>query len=199
MEPSYVKYKKLHELLLKEKPQKADAIVWLQGDRYDRAVKVLKLHKEGWSKKIIISGNNILIGRIARVGENNVSLDIMKDFLLKKGAREENLIIDDNSMNTKEQAEHVLKIAEEKKWTSLLLVGSSYYQPRAFLTFLKQAKKIGWSGKIINQPAVVFLGKKPAGREKTAKTLFAEEFEKIKKYKKDLVSIKQGIKYVLCS
>ena len=187
---------KLYSLLLKEIPQSSDAIIWLQGDRYDRGYKVIKLYKEDYSKKIIITGNNILIGNKTRVGEANISLDAMKDFLLKKGVDNKSIIIDDGAMNTKEQAEHIFKIANSKKWLKLILVGSSYYQPRAFLTFLKQAKNMEWQGKIINQSNLVAWDKKPSGRDKNAKIIFEEEFEKIKKYKKDLVSISQGIKYL---
>ena len=189
-------FKKLYSLLLDDKPKTSNVIVWLQGDRYDRGYKVIKLYKEGYAKKIIISGNNILIGNKTRAGEANIYLDKMKDFLLKKGVDNKSIIIDDGAMNTKEQAEHVFKIANSKKWLKLILVGSSYYQPRAFLTFLKQAKNAEWQGEIINQSNLVAWDKKPSGRDKNAKIIFEEEFEKIKKYKKDLVSVNQGIKYL---
>lgn len=185
-------FEKLHDLILKEKPQMADAIIWLQGDRYDRAAKTIMLYKQGWSKRIIISGNNILIEG-TRQGENNITLRQMKEFLLNQGIRKNDLIIDDGAMNTRDQAEHILKMAIKRKWGKIILVGSSYYQPRAFLTFLKQAKKVKWTGIIINQPKIIAWNKKPDGREKTAKLLFNEEFEKIKKYKKDITSIAQGI------
>ena len=189
-------FEKLYGLLLEEKPQLSDAIIWLQGDRYDRGHKVFKLYKEGYAKKIIISGNNVLIGNKIRIGETNVSLDKMKDFLLKKGVDEKCIIVDDGAMNTKEQAEHIFRISDNKRWSKLILVGSSYYQPRAFLTFLKQARVAKWDGEIINQLNLVAWNKKPSGRDKIAKIIFEEEFEKIKKYKKDLVSINQGIKYL---
>jgi len=186
----------LHDLLLKEEPCSAEAIVWLQGDRYDRARKVFKLYQAGWSRRIIITGNNILLGKKTRPGENNISLEKMKESLLRRGVKASDLLIDDGAMNTNEQAKHVLKMAKRKKWRRLILVGSSYYQPRAFLTFLKQAKIIKWGGEIINQPAVITWDKKPAGRNKLSKLLFNEEFQKIKKYKKDLFSISGGIKYL---
>lgn len=190
------KFEILYDLLIEEIPQKADAIIWLQGDRQGRAFKTYKLYKDGCAKKIIISGNDILIGNKTRVGEKNISLDRMKTYLLKKGIQEKVILIDNGAMNTKEQAEHVLKMALEKKWSKLILVGSSYYQPRAFLTFLKQAKKMKWNGGIMNQPAIIDLNKKPGGRGKTAKVLFNEEFKKIKKYKKDMVSVNYGIRYL---
>lgn len=189
-------FETLYALLLKETPQFADAIVWLQGDQYDRGHKALSLYKDGWSKRIIISGNNILIGDNQKVGENNISLDLMKDFLLKNGVEEKAIIIDDGAMNTKDQAEHILKMARNEKWSKLILIGSSYYQPRAFLTFLKQAKEISWNGEIINQSAIIAWDDKPAGRNETAKILFDQEFVKIEKYNKDLASITQGIEYL---
>jgi len=189
-------FKVLHGLLLEEKPQLADVIVWLQGDRYDRATKVFKLYREGWAKKIIISGNNILLGVKVRPGENNISLDSMKQFLLKKGVALKDLIIDDASMNTKEQAVRILKLAKAKKWSKLILVGSSYYQPRALLTFLKQAENIGWEGEIINQARIIAWNKIPAGRNMTAKFLFNQEFKKVEKYKDDLAPIELGITYL---
>ena len=66
----------------------------------------------------------------------------------------------------------------------------------AFLTFLKAGKKMNWLGKIINQPFVIDWDKKPAGRDKTAKSLFNQEFKKIEKYKKDVITIYRGIKHL---
>lgn len=191
-----VSLKKLHDLLLKQKLEPADAVIWLQGDRYLRAKKVLKLYRDGFGKKIVISGNNTLIGLGVRSGENNISLDEMKNFIFKKGINAKDLIIDDNAMNTKDQAGHVLKIAKDQKWSKIILVGSSYYQPRLFLSFLKKSRTIKWNGKLINQPAIVSWDKKPSGRDNIAKILFVEEFKKIKKYRKDLVLIKEGIDYL---
>lgn len=189
-------FEKLHQLLLQEKPAKADAIVWLQGDRLDRARKVVTLYNKGYSNKIVITGNNTLIGVTKKTGENNISLNAMRDFLFKKGIEKKDLVVDDGAMNTKEQAEHILQIAINKKWSRLILVGSSYYQPRAFLTFLHQAKKAHWNGEIINQSVIIAWDKKPGGRDKTTKVIFDLEFEKLKKYKKDVVSIEQGIEYL---
>ncbi len=189
-----LKFILLCDLLLEEKPCQADVVVWLQGDRYDRGYKVIELYKKKFSKKILISGNNLLLGS-RKLGEDNISLDDMVDFLIKKGVNKRNIIIDDDSMNTLEQAINIFKIIQNKKWKKIILVGSSYYQPRAFLTFLKQADNINWDGLIINQPALIDWNKKPSGRDKIAKSLFLDEYKKTKKYKNDLFSINKGIKY----
>lgn len=188
-------FNNLYNSLLKERPRLSDVIIWLQGDRYDRGNKVLDLYKNKFSNKILISGNNLLIGD-KREGENNISLDEMLDFLLYNGVNRKNIIIDSRSMNTKDQAKNIFKIIKNKKWNKVILVGSSYYQPRAFLTFLKESGRINWTGLIINQSFVVNLNKKPSGRDKTAKLLLAEEFVKINKYRDDLSLIEDGIKYL---
>lgn len=191
-----VLFKKLYDLILLQPLAKSDIIVWLQGDRLDRASKVLRLYNAGWAKKILISGNNILIGSNQRVGENNISLVQMSQWLIKKGVKNSDIIIDDRAMNTYDQAEHIMKLSVKKNWQSIILVGSSYYQPRAFLTFLKQIRIAKWGGTLFNQPVIIGWDKKPAGRNQTSKLIFNEELDKIKKYKKDLIPINQGIKYL---
>jgi uncharacterized SAM-binding protein YcdF (DUF218 family) len=187
---------KLYKLLLTDKLKKSDVVIWLQGDRYDRVKNILKIYRSNLARYILISGNNILIGSDKRIGENNISLLEMYNYLIRNAIKKDKIIVDDNALNTKDQAVHIMKIAKFNNWKRIILVSSAYNQPRTFLTFLKQAQKTKWKGKIINQPSIIAWNKKPAGRDKTAKTIFNQEFEKIKKYKKDLVSIGQGIKYI---
>lgn len=186
----------LYNLILKDKLQKSDVVVWLQGDRYDRAEKVFEIYKKGWASKIIISGNNVLIGNRSREGEDNVSLKEMSFGLIERGVPAENIIIDDRAMNTQEQAEHIIKMAKESRWKNIILVGSSYYQPRAFLTFLKKSKERNWKGRIINQSVGMEASVIPGGRNKTAGELIEEESIKIVKYKNNVVDLESGIKYL---
>ncbi len=188
-------FNRLYKLLLDEIPQTSDVIIWLQGDRFDRGHKVLDLYKNKFSDKILISGNNLLIGD-KREGENNISLNEMINFLIDNGVDKKNIIIDDKSMNTKDQAKNIFKTIKRKKWNRIILVGSSYYQPRAFLTFLKELKRANWKGSIINQPCIINLNRKPSGREKTAKLLLLEEFVKVNKYGQDLSLVDDGINYL---
>jgi hypothetical protein len=189
-------FKKLQDLILLQPLKKADIIIWLQSDRYDHAVTIWNLYKNGWSNKIIISGNNILIGPDTKQGENNVSLAEMKNWLLKKGMKKNDLIIDDGAMNTKDQAEHIMSLAVKENWQKIILVASSYYHPRAFLTFLKQAQLKKWDGEIINRSVIMAQNRRPGGRDKKVKLMLIEELGKIKRYKKDLALISQGIKYL---
>lgn len=186
----------LYYLILKQTPKKSSAVVWLQGDRYDRAKKILELYK-AWAPKIVIAGNNALIGKNKRQEENNILLEAMVGWLVRRRVKRSDIIIDKNSLNTKQQAENIINLAKSKNWKSLIITGSTYYQPRVFLTFLRQAEIKKWQGKIINQPAFIAWHKIPGGRKKFTWQYFNEEKEKIKKYKKDLSALGQGINYLL--
>jgi len=189
-------FQKLYELLLNEKPEKADAIVWLQGDRYDRAKKVLEIYKLGFAKLIVISGNNILIGPDTRSGENNIGLSDMKNYLIKNGVTKNDILIDDGALNTKEQAIHIIKLAKLKKWKKIILVSSAYHQPRVFLSFVKQVKKQKWSGMLKNQPLNQDEFAVPDGRKENVKNLILNEIKNIEKYKNDLIDLSEGIKNI---
>lgn len=189
-------FRQLYNLILSEQAVKADAIIWLQGDRFNRSQKVLELYQAGYSDKIIITGNNVLVGAGKRPGENNISLDEMRQWLLAKGVPESAILVDENSMNTKEQAENIIALAKNNDWKTFILVGSSYYQPRAFLTFLKVANKLNYQGRIVNQPALILENDIPEGRSETAGALMAEELMKLEKYGNDLESVAVAINYL---
>ncbi len=188
-------FDKLYRILLQEKPHKSDAVVWLQGDRYDRAKNVLKLYKLGLAKKIIISGNNVLIGPSARDDEDNISLTEMEEYLLRNGVKKEDVLVDNGPLNTKEQAIHIAGLIKKNKWKSITLVGSAYGQPRTFLTFLKQLRLANLPTRIYNYPAVINSVSFPGGRKTPIDRLKVVEAEKIVQYQDDLASINEGIDY----
>lgn len=194
-----LKDKRIREMLNlieKEKPQKADAIVWLQGDRYDRSKKVLSLFRKGWANKIIVSGNNELIGPDKKEGEKNISLIEMVNWLKKRGVKTSQILIESESFNTEDQAKNILRLSQKMGWEKIILVTSLYHQLRVFLTFLKKAQKIGWKGILINQPVKINWNKIPGGRKKKCKELFKEELKKIKKYRDNMATIREGLSYL---
>jgi hypothetical protein len=188
----------LYNLLLQCQPQKSDAIVWLQGDQYDRAYKVLELYKTGFSELVIITGNDQLIGSNIRQGENNISFEEMVYFLIKRGVKKEHILQDKKSLDTKGQAIAVINLAKENHWKIITIVSSAYNQPRALLTFLNQARQQKWMGIINNQPAIFDLESIPGGREETVNQLIVKEMKKIENYKNknDLVEIREGLTYL---
>ncbi len=175
---------KLFNMLLGQKPEKADAIIFLQGDKLNRVKKVQSLYENGFANKIVVTGNN------ERVEELNDSyLSEIKECFLSKGIFEKNIIMDDKALNTLRQAVNVIKMAKEKKWKKLIIVTSPCHLLRAYLTFVKQLMEQDWQGDIIMQ----------AADSDWQMEILSIEMEKLKKYQKDTASIKEGIKYIINS
>lgn len=190
-----LKAAELFSLLLQQKPAPADSIVFLQGDRFDRADKVQSLFNNALARLIFITGNNILAGRGKRYEENDVRLSKLKERLINKGIPEEAIIIDEHSLNTYDQATNTIKTAKNGKWSTMLVVTSPYHTLRAYLTFVQQIMEQGWDGKIIMQCAHKDWNRQPSGRKRTAIEMLKVEMEKIKKYKSGMATMKQGKKY----
>ena len=108
---------------------KSDAAVLLEGDGYFRFQKAVDLYNQGTVSNIIFSGN------IVDRDYGSYPFDEIKPFILKGGVREENLIHENKSVNTREQAVEVIKMAQERGWKRLALVASHDHQYRAYLTF----------------------------------------------------------------
>ncbi len=137
------------------------------------------------------------MGRGKRPGENDASLPLLRDWLLKRGVPSFDIIVDTKSMNTYDQAVNTLALCHKKKWKQLLLVTSPYHQVRAFLTFLRTSKQYKFQFRFINQPALYLkLDKNPSGRDKTARQVLSEERVKIKKYDDQIASLEEGIDYL---
>ncbi|MBR6171962.1 MAG: YdcF family protein [Eubacterium sp.] len=111
---------------------KSDAAVLLEGDGYFRFQKAVDLYNQGTVSNIIFSGN------IVDRDYGSYPFDEIKPFILKGGVREENLIHENKSVNTREQAVEVIKMAQERGWKRLALVASHDHQYRAYLTFLRE-------------------------------------------------------------
>ena len=105
-------------------------------------------------------------------------------------------MIDDQSLNTLDQAVHTVKQAKEKSWEKLLIVTSPYHVLRTYLTLVKQTREQGWKGSIIMQAADLRWDGIPSGREKTAEDMLVVEMEKIKQYTNDLASIEEGRRFL---
>src|SRR3989338_6393895 len=104
----------------------------------------------------------------------------MKRWLLKRSVKESHIIIEDKSLNTRDQSINVCELAKKNRWQKIIIVGSyPHYQARYFLTFIKGAAEVGWPGKIISQAVIMPVDKKPGGTKQTAGELIIQEFKKI--------------------
>ena len=111
---------------------KSDAAILLEGDGFYRFQKAVDLYKKGVVSKIVFSGN--IIDR----DYGSFPYEEIKPLILKQGVLEQDLIHENKSKNTREQAVEVVRLAIRKGWKRLALVASHEHQYRAYLTFLRE-------------------------------------------------------------
>lgn len=110
----------------------SDAIILLEGDGFDRFRKAVSLYRQGMAPKIVFSGN------IVDYNYGSFPFSEVLPLMLKEGMPKEDIIHEDKSLNTREQAVEVVKMALERGWKKLVLVASHEHQYRAYLTFLRE-------------------------------------------------------------
>lgn len=111
---------------------KSDAAILLEGDGFHRFQKAVDLYNRGLVSKIVFSGN------IIDKDYGSYPFEEVKPFILKGGVPEEDLIHEDVSLHTQQQAIEVVKMSMKNAWKKLALVASHEHQYRAYLTFLRQ-------------------------------------------------------------
>lgn len=126
---------------------KADAIILLEGDGYNRYQHAVELYKQGVSAKIVFSGG------ITDYTYGSVPFEKIRPMLLNAGVKEVDLIWESISQNTREQACEVVNLALKYGWKRLVLVASPEHQYRAYLTFLKKILEMKSNIILMNSPA----------------------------------------------
>jgi uncharacterized SAM-binding protein YcdF (DUF218 family) len=124
--------------------QKADAIVVISGGDTDaRISEGVHMYLQKWSDKIIFSG-------AAASGDVSNALS-MKRIAIADGIPAENIIIEENSKTTSENAQFTADILKQMNANSIILVTSPYHQRRANNEF---RKVLGKDFVIINHSAM---------------------------------------------
>ena len=111
---------------------KSAAAILLEGDGFFRFQKAVDLYNKGTVSKIVFSGN------IIDKSYGSFPFEEIKPFIVKGGVPEKDLIHEDESLNTRQQAVEIVKMAIKKEWKKLALVASHEHQYRAYLTFLRE-------------------------------------------------------------
>ena len=170
--------------------KKADAIVVLEGDGFNRIKKTARLFKDGWAPRVVVSGG------INNPGYGSFPSDKMKKKLIQAGIPGNKIMVEERSLNTRDQAVEILKLAKNKGWKTIILVASHYHQLRAYLTFLQEMKKSKTRIKIINAPEtdIYWFNDNPWGRRID---LMKAELLRIEKYRKQghVATFKDVIEY----
>jgi uncharacterized SAM-binding protein YcdF (DUF218 family) len=125
----------------------SDAIILLEGDGFNRCRQAVNLYKSNFANKIVFSGG------ITDINYGSLPAEYIIPELQKLGVNLNDIIIEDKSKNTKEQAEEVVKISLSNNWKKIILVASHNHQYRAFLTFLKVIRNLNYDLLIYNSPA----------------------------------------------
>lgn len=112
--------------------RKSDVAVLLEGDGFFRFQKAVELYNKGMVSKIIFSGN------IVNKDYGSFPFEEVKPYIIKGGVPEDDLIHENKSLQTREQAVEVIKMAISYGWKRLVLVASHEHQYRAYLTFLRE-------------------------------------------------------------
>jgi uncharacterized SAM-binding protein YcdF (DUF218 family) len=126
---------------------KSDAIVLLEGDGLNRYQKAVELYNAGFANKIIFSGG------ITDYEYGSFPFSDVLPHILSTGVPSEDIIHEDKSLNTREQAIEVLKFSRDYNWKRLILVATHEHQYRAYLTFLREILDSKSGIIIYNSPA----------------------------------------------
>lgn len=125
----------------------SDAIILLEGDGFFRYREAVSLYKNGMAPKIVFSGN------IVDHDYGSYPFSEVLPLMLKAGVPVCDIIHEDKSLNTKEQAVEVVRMAMERGWKRLILVASHEHQYRAYLTFLREVLDTKSGIALYNAPA----------------------------------------------
>ncbi|MBQ1735667.1 MAG: YdcF family protein [Lachnospiraceae bacterium] len=168
----------------------SDVAVLLEGDGFFRFRKAVDLYQQGLVKKIVFSGN------IIDKDYGSYPFEEIKPYILEHGVPECDLIHEDKSLQTQQQAVEVVKMAMENGWKKLALVASHEHQYRAYLTFLREVLDTKSGLILYNAPARNLNWFIDSGWGTRFDRLSAE-FDRIEKYsaKGHLATAKEVIEY----
>lgn len=130
-----------------DRPRVSNAIVLLEGDGLNRAERTAQLFNQGMAKWVVFSGG------IEDPGYGSYRFERVLPTLKKLGIPEDNIIPEEKSLNTHDQANEVIRIMIANRWNRIILVASHYHQYRAYLTFLAVAQNLKVKPIIYNAPA----------------------------------------------
>lgn len=170
--------------------QKSDAIILLEGDGFNRYRKAVELYNEGYADKIVFSGG------ITDYEYGSFPFSDILPKILEEGVPKENIIHEDLSKNTREQAIEIIKYATKYNWDKLILVATHEHQYRAYLTFLRVVLATNPNIMLYNAPVRNLGWFKETGWGKRIDRLEVE-FKRIDEYSKlgHLATYEEAIDY----
>ena len=120
--------------------QQADAVVAVSGgDTSARADEAIALYKNGWGQLLIFSG-----AAADKSGPSNAR--VMKQRAIDAGIDPNDVIVEEVSETTKENAEETSTIFDEHNIKSAIIVTSAYHERRALLEFDRKSPGVSLRG-----------------------------------------------------
>ena len=181
-------FEQLRELLSLHKPQHADAIILLAGDRFHRVAKVAELYHAKHAPKVVLtsSADDWEYGSLP-------SSKLIPE-LLRHDVLEKDIIWEESAAHTRAEADATLRIAQKEGWKTILLVTTHYHQPRAFLSWVKALSDLGMNMNLL----VITVTEFPEFKKESEDEALLRELERIALYqeKGDVASFKEGIEYL---
>lgn len=92
----------------------------------DRIWQAVRLYKEGRIKKILITG-----GAAGFFEKDTIESVLLKNFLIKIGIPNSDILTEEQSRNTRENAMYTAEILQNKPYSNLLLITSASHMRRA--------------------------------------------------------------------
>lgn len=136
-------------LIENSKPVQSDYIVVVSGgDTIGRTKKGIELYKQAYAPKLLLSGD-------AADPKSPSNAKVMRNFAIDNGVPEEDIIIEENSKDTYQNAtESILKLIKVGPQQQIILVTSPYHSRRARLEFQRAFEKQTIEAKIISVNAL---------------------------------------------
>ncbi len=114
--------------------RQADYIVAVSGgDTKARAEEAARLYLDGWAPRIIFSG-------AALDPESRSNADAMREIAVNMGVPPDMIVVEEESFNTRENAELTSRLVEALGGESIILVTSPYHQRRTYIEFRNEIR-----------------------------------------------------------
>lgn len=110
----------------------SDVVVAVSGgDTRARTMEAVRLYEEEWASHIIFSGAALDPG-----SESNAAT--MRDIAVESGVSPEAITIEEESDNTRQNADRTASLIHALEYESIILVTSPYHQRRTYIEFKNQ-------------------------------------------------------------
>jgi uncharacterized SAM-binding protein YcdF (DUF218 family) len=135
-------------LVVQDQLDRADALIVLGGTMYERQMEAVDLYKEGWAPRIYVLRELADWGEtelIARGIPYTRIVDLQIDTIKKLGVPADRIHVLDAAGSTAEEAQYVLRLATEQRFSKVIIVTSKQHTRRARMVMNRRLSPAGIS------------------------------------------------------